>query len=83
MPRPVTENDRDIELIRDPWFEEAFSQTSQSIAANEPLRGASTRGPDPAPRVCHLGFTSPQTLDTAHVRVLAVCTLVVLAHHHQ
>ena len=39
VPRPVTENDQDIERIRDPWFEEAFSQTTQSIAAGEPLRG--------------------------------------------
>lgn len=40
IPRPITEDDTDIALIRDPWFEEAFSQTSQSIAAGEPLRGA-------------------------------------------
>ena len=40
VPRPVEENDRDIELIRDPWFEEVFDQTQKSIDAGEPLRGA-------------------------------------------
>lgn len=42
VPRPVTQNDADIEKIRDPWFEEAFSQTMMSIKAGEPLRGALT-----------------------------------------
>ena len=39
VPRPVTDNDPEIQTIRDPWFTEVFSQTNNSIFADEPLRG--------------------------------------------
>ena len=41
VPRPVTEDDPEIQTIRDPWFTEVFSQTNNSIFADEPLRGES------------------------------------------
>ena len=39
VPRPVTDNDPEIQTIRDPWFREIFGQTNSSIFADEPLRG--------------------------------------------
>ena len=44
VPRPVTDNDPQIQTIRDPWFREVFSQTNNSIFADEPLRGVRQHG---------------------------------------